>query len=126
MPHPDRAPPDRTAVISRILFKLSPQGGRAFAKLIEEDYVARPDLHAAIADGDPTTDIRLVKVVIHNLRYRWAPRGIHIRNVWGFGYQIDKPTRNRVHRMLAAYGEDAGAATTPPTSNARKMKIEAA
>jgi DNA-binding response OmpR family regulator len=102
------------------LLTLTPTESRVLVKLVKHDPVTKKDLHAATApDGKAVSKINSLNVVVCNLRQKLAPHDIEIKTVWGYGFRLPEDARDRVRRILAEYGEEIVAATTPPAGATR-------
>jgi len=54
-------------------------------------------------DVDDETDVKIVDVVICNLRKRLKPFAIKIDTVWGCGYHLKPAFRQRAAQMLSEF-----------------------
>jgi DNA-binding response OmpR family regulator len=99
----------------RTVFALTPAEARAFVQLVKHEQVAKTDLHAAIsAAGKPPTNVKIVDVVVGQLRKKLGPHGIQIDVIYGWGFKLADGARDRVRKLLAEYGGDVLVAATPP------------
>jgi hypothetical protein len=95
-------------------------------RLVKYDHATRQEIHSAMADGDPVTGNKIIDVVISRLRRKLAPHSIKIATIWGLGFRLAEDSRDRIRKLLAAYGADIVAAATPPAADRKKAKPEAA
>ena len=92
--------------------------GRALLALVKRDRVSKAELHRALYEGAPTSDLKTVSVVIYGLRKKLKPFGIRIDLVWNEGYRLTEDGRDKLRELLTAYGRDLIAASTPSSSKA--------
>jgi len=120
---PLRSNPERSLTTAFcLLLQLPPAEARVLMKLVKHDHATKQEVHTAIADGNPASDIKIVDVIICNLRKKLASHGVKIVTIWGLGFKLEKSSREKLREILNAHGEDVIAATTP----ADRTKNEAA
>jgi hypothetical protein len=80
-------------------------------KLLQHSPVGKTELHVAVSrDGNPTTKIEVIGVVVHKLRKKLIPHGVEIICLHGFGYALSEDTRDRVRKII---GEDIISTAAP-------------
>jgi DNA-binding phage protein len=89
------------------LFKLSPAQGRALVQLMEQKQVTRAELHRAMAhDGNPTSQIKTIDVILSKMRAKLRPYGVEITTVHGLGFRLAEDARDKIHKLLAEHGAE--------------------
>jgi DNA-binding phage protein len=100
------APPrvDRTSPLVAaccLTFRITQAEARVLVELMENSYVAKENLLAAMAPhGKPK--INTLAVVVCRLRQKLAPHGVEIVTVYGQGFKINEGARDKVRRLTAA------------------------
>jgi DNA-binding response OmpR family regulator len=103
-------PPTQRAPLVTVcceIFGLTRAEGRVLVHLLNHTHASRRELHVAMANDDhPTTQVKLVDVVIHRLRKKLTPYNIEICKFRGFGFGITEDAHNRVRKLLVEHGGD--------------------
>jgi DNA-binding response OmpR family regulator len=86
------------------IFQLSPAESRALVELMEHKQVSREAMHAAMAhDGNPTSQIKTIDVVVSRMRRKLVPHSIAIVTVHGLGFRLAEGAHDRIRKLLAKY-----------------------
>lgn len=114
---PPSKPESPIAMSASLRLGLTRAEARTLATLMENDSIATMEaLHAAIARADdPATDIKLVKVLIHNLRRKLAGR-VTIETIRGIGYRLTAASRDKLRKLLAPSPHQDPSPTMNPTT----------
>jgi DNA-binding winged helix-turn-helix (wHTH) protein len=104
---------ERLAVGCIRVFKLTPLQADVFALLLKRNEAYKTSIHAVIEgrrlkrQNKPAnmeeTELKMVDVIICNLRKKLKKHSIKIKTLWGKGYCMDKVDRDRALSMLAEY-----------------------
>ncbi len=75
------------------------------AVLIKRTEVTKKQLHLVIEQSRPSenrepTDPKMVDVMIHHVRRKLRPHGLELKTVWGLGYRLPVPDRDKAIEML--------------------------
>lgn len=92
------------------VFKASPLEAGMLALLLKRDEVTKEQLHHVIETtrgiGKEPTEIKMVDVMICKLRKKLKdPHDIQIKTMWGLGYFMEHPERERTLQLLLALQE---------------------
>jgi hypothetical protein len=88
-------------------FKATPLQSAMLALMLRRNEVTKEQLHGVIEQNRPisnkeATDLKMVDVMICNLRKKLKVHNIEIKTLWGLGYLIDPPERERALNMMIA------------------------
>ena len=106
------------ALVTTLAFVLglAPTEARVLARLVKFEHASKTELHRALyPGGEPVTGPHIVRVVVHTLRTKLAPRGIEIRTACG-SYGLTASSRDVLRALFADFGADLISATTPPAA----------
>lgn len=83
-----------------------------FAFLLKRAEATKQQLHHVIEQNRPTenreaTDPKMIDVIICRLRKKLKPHDATITTVWGLGYRMEQPDREKVVALLQAEGGEA-------------------
>jgi hypothetical protein len=82
-----------------VRFKLTRSEARALVKLLKHDHATKEELHAAISrDSPPTTKIKILYAVVHQLRKKIAP--YKVVSIHSIGFRITKEDRDKIRELL--------------------------
>lgn len=123
---------DRLTCSVRAVFKVTAQQAVVFAALLTRNELKKEQLLAAIQaqrvsrpnlpiDLDEP-QIKLIDVVICNLRKRLKKHGVQIDTMWGRGYSISRVNRELALKLIAEY--NLGEATVAETPDAEAGHLE--
>jgi hypothetical protein len=88
-------------IVVQQLFALTPSESRLLVKLLDSEHTSREALHIALSrTSDPTSDIKIVDVLICDMRKRLQKFGIEILTLRSYGFQISLPDRNRILELI--------------------------
>lgn len=93
-------------------FKCSPLEAVMLAAMLRRNEVTKQQLHHVIEQNRPgdsardETDPKMVDVMICKLRKKLRPHKIEIETMWGLGYLISAPHRERAVALLSAEPTD--------------------
>jgi DNA-binding response OmpR family regulator len=87
------------------LFQLTAAQSRALMALLEHKQVSREAMHTAMAhDGNPTSQIKTIDVILSKMRAKLRPYGVEITTVHGLGFRLTEDAGDKINRLLAEHG----------------------
>jgi hypothetical protein len=113
IPQPSAADLATIALNARSVFKITAQQAAVFATLLTRNEAKKEQLLAAVQHQRTSKSslpndmeepqLKLIDVVVCNLRKRIKPHGITIETMWGSGYQISRANRELALRLISDY-----------------------
>jgi DNA-binding winged helix-turn-helix (wHTH) protein len=114
---------DELATVLALLLDLTPTESWLLAQLATRDYMAKNELHTALARSGRTTAPCTVVVFIHNLRKKIKDHGIEINTLYQKGYGLSATARGKLRSLLDQH--DAGIIPTRSTKNQTRTAARA-
>ena len=106
-------PESSLTVTFSLLFGLPRAMSRALVQLVKHDHATRELLHVALSGSEPASKSNIVEVSVYCMRKRLKPHGVEIITLCKQGYRLTPDSRDKIRKILAAYGADIVAAATP-------------
>lgn len=100
---------DRLKVACTRYFKATKLEAALLAVLLRRDQATKDQLHRVIEQNRPgekrdETDPKMVDVLICHLRKKLRPHDVQVETIWGVGYAIPVPSRDKAVRALIQMG----------------------
>jgi DNA-binding response OmpR family regulator len=95
------------------VFKVTKLQGALLAALLNRNEVSKDTMHQIIESrrgpNRDETDIKMVDVVICNLRKRMKPHPFVVNTLWGYGYYMTAADRKSILEMVTQNGQSSEA-----------------